>query len=444
METQKAPLHILILYALGQLGSSLAIFGAGNLLNFFYLPPEGTTGPGFPNFIYTSSIMGLTLLGIVAFSGRIFDGITDPLIASWSDRSESKMGRRTKYMAISLIPTALFSFLLFYPISGDLAVNSIWLAAVMFLFFFFLTMYVTPYTAMISELGHTPNERLTISTLISVTFALGFGIGNSVYAVYPMIQESFGLGVTQAFQATIGLFSVFATICMALPVLFVNEKKYCISQSSKEDIITALKSVFANRNFRFFAFSDLMYWLSLTFIQMGIAYYVSVLLELDTGLSSLVMIGILGGSFLFYLPVNILARKYGKKKLVIAAFIGLMMTFGTTTLLDASLSIDPMIQLALIAAFTVIPITIFSILPNAIVADIADEDGQRTGEYKAGMFFAARNFMMKMGISIANLIFPSLLLLGKSVEDDTGVRATAVLALIFCAIGTWLFTRYRE
>ena len=38
-------------------------------------------------------------------------------------------------------------------------------------------MYTAPYNALISELGHNPKERLTISTVIAVTWALGFAVG---------------------------------------------------------------------------------------------------------------------------------------------------------------------------------------------------------------------------------------------------------------------------
>ena len=40
----------------------------------------------------------LTLFGLVLAVGRIFDAVTDPLIASWSDRSNYKGGRRIPFM----------------------------------------------------------------------------------------------------------------------------------------------------------------------------------------------------------------------------------------------------------------------------------------------------------------------------------------------------------
>jgi len=240
-----------------------------------------------------------------------------------------------------------------------------------------------------------------------------------------------------------GGFAVLSGILMFLPILFVNEKKYCHQVTTSEDPITALKSVFANRNFRMFALSDLMYWLSLTFIQMGVGYYITVLLDMPTELSSSFLTMVLAASFLFYIPINIFARKYGKKMLMVFAFIGLSLTFGLIAFLG-KIPLDSNGQIWLMGILTVIPLAVFSILPNAIVADLADKDGSETGNYKAGMFFAARTFMMKLGISLANLLFTSLLLLGRSVENDFGIRMTGIAAVVFCVLGCLFFMQYNE
>ncbi len=170
-----------IIYALGQFGWSLASFGVANLLVYFYSPPvrEGSETPMFPVFIAAAAI-----IGVIGGISRLFDAVTDPLIAGFSDRSESKMGRRRKFLAIGVLPFALLSFLVFMPpAAGDSLINTVWVFVTIILFYFFMTMYVTPFFALMSELGHTPDERLQLSTMISITWALGFLAGNTVYVV---------------------------------------------------------------------------------------------------------------------------------------------------------------------------------------------------------------------------------------------------------------------
>ncbi|MBK7959105.1 MAG: hypothetical protein IPK03_14045 [Bacteroidetes bacterium] len=51
---------------------------------------------------------------------------------------------------------------------------------------------------------------------------------------------------------------------------------------------------------------------------------------------------------------------------------------------------------------------------------------------------------MKCGISIANLIFPSLMLLGNTAENDLGIRLTAVFSAVVLFIGWWFLENTRE
>lgn len=441
----KPPKWILAMYALGQMGWALASYGVATVLIYYYMSPtDGTTAP-FPTYIYQGLVLGVaTVIGLVSFGGRILDAFTDPLIAAWSDRSNAKFGRRRTFMGIAFIPFALFSFLVFMPLTQEAStLNAIWLVLVISLFYFFLTLYVTPYNALISELGHTPNERLTISTLISVTYALGYGVGSSVMALYPLFMEHFDMEAAVAFRSVMGVFAILAAILMALPVIFVNEKKYCVQAPSEESLMSSIKLVMSNRNFRMFALSDFMYWLAFTFIQMGVAYYVTVLLQMEVGMASVFLMGMLLCSFLLYIPINIAARKWGKKRLMLGAFIGFLGLFSLVFFLG-KMPFTNMQQLLLIGALSVGPIAIFGILPNAIIADIIDVDGQRTGSYKAGMFFAVRTFISKLGISTANLIFPSILAFGYSVNNDLGVRLTGVVAVVFCLIGMVCFFLYKE
>lgn len=93
-----------IVYALGQFGWSLASYGVGNLLVYFYNPPaeSGSDTRMFPVFIGAAAV-----IGVAGGASRLFDAVTDPLIAGWSDRSQSKLGRRRMFLLIGSVPFAL-------------------------------------------------------------------------------------------------------------------------------------------------------------------------------------------------------------------------------------------------------------------------------------------------------------------------------------------------
>jgi Na+/melibiose symporter-like transporter len=447
----KLPGWKLLMFALGQFGWSLASWSVSNALTFFFLPPEkaGSGQALFPTFIYQGAILGaLTIIGLINAGGRVWDAVTDPWIANLSDRSHSKLGRRRIFLLISAIPTALFALLVFVPIAdgstqaGQTA-NAIWLAVTMTLYYWFITMYCTPYNALISELGHTPNERLGISTAISVTWALGFALGNQAYAIYPALGKALSVDPARAFQYTLGGFELLSAILMLLPAIFIDERKYAEVHATDEGVFAAVASTFRNKDFRTFVLSDLPYWVALNFIQMGITYYMITLLGLDESLPSFLMLVMFVLSFVFYVPVNLVAKKLGKKPVLVFAFAAFALDFLLVFFLGR-LPIPAIAQAWTIVVIAALPMAIFGILPNAIVADVAESHGIETGQYKAGIFFGARTFMMKMGIALANLLFPSLLLLGKSAANPVGIRASALCALGFCLLGMILFLRYDE
>ena len=439
----RPPATQLAIYAVGQLGWSLAAFGAINLLLYFYMPPEAGETAIFPAFIYQGAILGVaTVIGLLNAGSRLFDAVTDPWIAGLSDRLKGARGKRKRLMGWAAVPFALFSVLVFLPLPGAGAlVNTLWLAVGILLFYFFLTLYVIPYTALIGELGHHPDDRMKISTWISLAWAVGFLIGSTVYAVHGLLTPT--LGAVSAFQVTVAAYAGIALIAMLVPVIWLDEQRYAQQQPTEADAWTALRKVWANRDFRFFGASDMLYWLSLTFIQLGVSYYATALLGLDVGYASVFLAVGFFCSFLLYWPVNAGVRRFGKKRLLTSAFLAFGALFLTTFLLP-QIPVSGVVMLYVLAVWSAYPIAVFSIVPNAILADLVHVESARSGAYQPGMFYAARNFLMKVGITLANLIFPSLLLLGKSAADPFGVRLSALLAFGFLCIGAWLFSRYHE
>jgi len=440
---QRPPLSAKITFAIGQLGWSLASFGALNLLIYFYMPPESDK-TDFPDYIFQDSIfLGLTIIGIISFGGRIFDAFTDPFIANLSDKSTNTFGKRKRFMAIGALPFALLSILIFYPIGGaDTMLNTAWLVTMSVLFFFFFTIYTVPYNALIGELGHHPDDRMLISTLISVAWALGFVLGGMSYAMQGYF-ESTGMTSAPAFQWSVTILAGIAFLCMLVPVFFLDENRYCKQSSSVVGFAEARNIVWQNKNFQYFIFSDLTYWISVTIIQTGIIYYTTILLELEKQTASLFGAIAFPLSFALYIPINLAVKRFGKKKLINIGFILFALTFLLTFLLG-KLPIPMMAQLMIMIILAAFPLAIFGIIPTAIIADEVNHQTDKNSGSQAAMYFGFRTFMMKLGVSFALLIFPTLLNFGKSVDNDLGIRLTAFAALIFCLLGFFLFRNYKE
>jgi Na+/melibiose symporter-like transporter len=449
---EKLPTWKLVIFALGQLGWSLASYGVSNLVMYFYMPPEAAGARRiFPPFLFEGVLLGIfTVIGLVNFGARFFDAVTNPLIASWSDRSRARLGRRRFFMAISLAPFALFSVLVFIPLRHFTAapgaaaswMNTAWLSLTILGFYFFYVMYTAPYNALISELGHNPKERLFISTAIGVTWSLGFAVGSLVYDVQTVFEHA-GMSSTRAFQTVQTVFAVLSLVLMALPVLVIDEKRYAAYSASDEGTLKALVSSLKNSNFVRFLGSELLYNVCQTIIQMGLVYYVVTLLGLQKEVTTTLLLVMFALSFVFYPFVTAAAVRWEKKRVTVIGFILLALLFVLFTFMGVA-PIPGILYAYLTVAVAALPIAIFTIVPNAIVADIAEADGIETGSFKAGMFFGVRSFETNVGISIANVVFPSLLALGMSVEHPFGIRMSAIVAVAVCIGGLAIILFYDE
>ena len=438
---EKLPLSKQIAYALGQFGWSLLSGIIGSYLIFYYIP---TKESGIMTVIPQVAFLGfLTIIGLITMVGRFFDAVTDPLIATLSDRSKSKKGRRISFMQKASIPFAVSTVLVFWsPVKGESPINAIFLTVVLLLFYLFLTMYVTPFFALLSELGHTPEERLNLSTFISVTWFLGAAVASQAPQLWNIFIKM-GYSMETSMRIALSILAFIGLIFLLVPVFAIDEKRYCESVPSELKMMESIKATFRNREFTVFVLSDLVYWLAITIFQSSLLFYVTILLKLpDTMFGTLfILLGV--GSFLFYVPINIVAKKLGKKKLLIVAFCMFIAVYIYGSFLG-KLPMSNITQAYLLVILAAVPMAIFGILPNVVIADIAEYDARKTGIRREGMFFGTRTFMSKVGQMFSMLILSALLLLKNNGSNEIGIRLTAVFAAGFCILGLILLLMYNE
>ncbi|MBQ3386050.1 MAG: MFS transporter, partial [Eggerthellaceae bacterium] len=383
----------------------------------------------------------LTVIGLITASGRIFDAITDPLIASLSDRCKHKLGRRIPFLRFAAIPFGVVTILVFVSPFGPGAStgNNLFLALMVLLFYICMTCYCTPFNALIPELGRTQKLRINVSTFISTTYFLGTAFAYIVPNIAGFLEPS--VGVANSFRITIAILAVIAMACMLVPAFTINEHEYADTTPSKSKTFTSLAKTFKNKHFQTFVASDVLYWIALTMFQTGLPFYITELMKLDDGYTFILFVLMSGVSFIFYAPVNMIAKRIGKKKLVFFAFIFFAATFALCTCVGL-FGIPGIVWGIIVAVLAAIPMAILGILPQAVVADIAEADAKVTGDAREGMFYAARTFAFKLGQSISMLAFTSVALIGAS--TGLGYRLTAAIAAVFCLAGGLVFKRYKE
>lgn len=431
-------------FAIGQFGWSIQSALISNFLVNYYQPDPAAVEAGQTVFIPQGLVIFgiLTILGAITWFGRIFDAVTDPWIASKSDRCKSKDGRRIPFMRLAAIPFALATVLTFWsPINGESWLNALFLFAMLTLFYLFMTMYCTPYNALIPELGTDQKTRMAISTAISFTFIAGMAVAYTAPMVWGALEGMVGDRVL-AIRITFTVMSLIGLVCMFVPVFTIREKDYVTAKPSESTALKSLAATFRNKDFRIFVASDIVYFLGITMFQTAMLYFVTALLKLDEGMSTIYFVGMTALSVLFYPLVSKLTPKFGKKKLILIAFAIFTVAFAYTAALGTFLPVAPEIQGYILCVLAAPAMAIFGILPQAVVADIAECDEIETKENRSGMFYAARTFSMKMGQAVAMLLVTSL----GTIRQDTGLgyRIIAIAAACVCILGGVLFAMYNE
>ena len=430
-------------FAIGQFGWSIQSALISNFLVNYYQPDPSAVEAGQTVFIPQGLVIFgiLTILGAITWFGRIFDAVTDPWIASKSDRCKSKDGRRIPFMRLAAIPFALATVLTFWsPINGESWLNAAFLFLMLTLFYLFMTMYCTPYNALIPELGTIQKTRMAISTAISFTFIAGMAVAYTAPMVWGMLEGMVGNRVL-AIRITFTVMSLIGLVCMFVPVFTIKEKDYVTARPSESTALKSLAATFRNKDFRIFVASDIVYFLGITMFQTAMIYFVTALLKLDEGMSTIYFVGMTALSVLFYPLVSKLTPKFGKKKLILIAFCIFVVAFSYTAAMG-KMPIPAEIQGYILCLLAAPAMAIFGILPQAVVADIAECDEIETKENRSGMFYAARTFSMKMGQAVAMLLVTSL----GTIRQDIGLgyRIVALCAAAVCVIGGVLFAMYNE
>lgn len=436
---------VIIKLCLPQFAVGLFTAMLNNYLIYFYQP---STESGLPNLLPQGVvILGLlTVIGFIKAVGHIIDAITDPLIASRSDRSTNKNGRRIPMMKAAAIPFGLCAFLIFCVPSGvPGALNSIWIAIFMWGYYLFYTIYMIPHNALIPEMVQEGPMRVNAYTISSFFFVTGSAAG---YLTPLFVSGWKGLGMSAllSWRLTFLVFTVVGIMLLLVPAFTIREKDYVESVRPTISLTASLKHAFANRHFRWVTLGQLLENTGMAFFQACIMYYVTSLMGLAETFSVVVLCISIAGSLLMYPLVNRWAKKKGKRLPIILGCL----VFTAAELVICICDYIPgnrMVMACIFALFVSFPFAVLNVLPGSMMADVIQHDTVVTGVNQEGIFGAARSFIVKMGNSLAIMIVPSLTVIGAAAGENVGragLKWTALAGGAFSLLSVLAFLRYRE
>ena len=413
------------------------------LLTFFIPTNANTT---LPQFFLNASLIMAVIRGI----GTVVDAITDPWVANLTDNCKHKLGRRIPFMRMAAIPYAACCLMIFFPpVNGTSYVNAAWVGVLLVLYYLFSTLYNIPYSALQAEIVAEPKKRVFLYTINSLLYVISNALVFCTSMTKGMLMNA-GIPEIWALRIPFIVCCVGGGITAMIPAVTIREQDYIQQKPYSQPLGEALKAIFSYKNFTIITIGYLVMWVAFTFFNTAQVYYITNLLALPDLWVTIVTVISIGVGVCTYPLVNLLARKVGKKPMLLCACITYVLLYGAiyNYKLVISLIGGPAFAI-LIGLVIAMPIAITNIIPASMFADLAQYDTIVTGKNRAGMFLAARNFANKLCQSI--VVIACALLLGKGADGtgaatSEGVQATALVACIFvaCALGIYFFYDDKE
>ena len=420
------PLSILkkLIYGIGELP-----FG---LLN-------GVTGTGL--MLYYVQIIGVSASSIGLLIGFAFlvDALTDPILAEFSDRLRSRLGRRHGLMYASAIPFGLSIYFLMAPPHGlDDALVLTWVGFFLVLTRLCYTVFSVPYEALLPELGGDYEGRASLaawrrlSAWLVSTIAMGF-VMLVIFAgsdAYPQGQLN-----PDAYPS----FALFTGLCVAISILVTtyftqDQIPYLLQPQASSHIkprmlVSSIAPVIANRNFQRLMCGVLLYFcvgaVATSFDIFVFTYFWQLTAEDLFALQ----LGGMGGAVTGILFATQLVKRFQKHHLLIGAIAASICINASVPVLRLGDVFPPNNSLFFLPLLMAMQgsLQFFGIFAGvtcvSMFADLVDEHQLSSGRRQEAMFSAGFTFGMKaagaFGVMMSGIVLEHFIGFDSSATGST-------------------------
>jgi GPH family glycoside/pentoside/hexuronide:cation symporter len=377
--------------------------------------------------IYADEVgVNLTLLGVVILLSRVWDGLIDPVIGTYSDRTHSKWGRRKPWIAVgSIFLCVAFYFLLNPSSSLNGTQHIIWFAVLSFLFFVCWTAVTVPYEALGVELTFDYDQR---TRLLGIRES-GILMGTFLASVIPFVAVSI-MGNDQQMSSILSSLSIWYCLVLLVScflVVWLLTPNTHIHSTQKH--VVNWKMLFQNKPFRLlliaFALTSFGQYLSASLIL----FYTGHVLGSANGSQFLALY--LGVTFLF-IPLWLHLAKYFEKRMV---WIASMVSTGIPFLFVLFLGNGDGYWYGLLISASAICSGGMLTLPVSMQADVIDIDEYETGMRREGLFIGVWALFRKLSAAVGTgLAFPVLDWFGYVSNGEQPQSALNVLSVLYAGV----------
>ena len=380
----------------------------------------------FPLFF--TNVFGLTIADTATLMliARMFDGVTDPLMGTLADRTQSRWGTYRPWLIFGAVPLGLvFALMLYTPDFGPTG-KRIWAYTLYLLMMVVYTAVNVPYGSLLGVMTEDDNEKNQFSAFRMVgAYAMGF----VTLLSFPYLQKLVG-GTPQHQYAVLGaLFGLIAAAGTLACGLLTRERHKPVRADKFS--LKPFADLFRNRP-----------WVILTFIGISMnffngfryavaGYLFEYCLHGDVTVSGLIINYTVFMTFgeltcmVFGGVSPTFTRWVGSKRM---AFIWASAICVVVSVLFFFIPMNPKYIWMMVAAvvLTSVGIGLYSPLLWSMYADVADYATEKNGSSSTGLIFSSGTMSQKFGTAISGSLVALFLGLAGLVSGTDAAGQTIV------------------
>lgn len=394
----------LLLYASGSLATALSYQAFSTYIQFLYIDVLG---------------MRAAWIGIAWSIYGLWNAVNDPLAGYWSDRTQTRWGRRIPWIAALFIPLSLSFYLLWVPPAGfhDRALLFYFLFIVL-VFDLMWTIVVMNWTALFPEMVPDEQQRAAVSAWRQIFSLIGLLVGVALPPV--LAGEDWGNRGWMAF-----LLAIVTAVFFGTSLLGSRERQE-FSQDDTLPLRDALRATVTNRDFLHFLGTNLLIQYLFLAITSTVPFYTKYVLRIQTpltlpGVNLTLDVGaqnsiFLGIAFIIALPAmpvwTAVTRRIGAWQALRIACLS-----SSLSLIGFFIAHDFYSGLVCVMIFG-LNLAGLLMLTDLLLADLVDADELVTGMRREGLYFGMNGLVIRFAFTIQGIITWIMLTLTHYVSPD--------------------------
>lgn len=352
-------------------------------------------------FMTTYLGVSALLAGQIIALSKLYDMLTDPVVAQFSDRTRSRIGRRRPYILAGAVIAPLSLVLLFHaPANTDSSRLLIGLGGILLLYATGYTLFSVPYLAMPAEMTTSPRERTVMMSQRTFFSTIGL-LATSVLG--PWIIRATG-GDIAGYRSMSWVMAALVVSSMLLVYRSTRDAAWLPPSDARHYSFGGqLRLILRNRPFRMYMAAKICMFVSQTAVQGTMLFFARYILGRDEMILAAFGVGYTIGN-LVSLPAwtMFISRMTGKRTGFQVSALGL-----GCVLLTWIFAVPGEAVWLLYARFVLLGVFSAGSMVSgfAMLPDIMEYDRRQTGLNQEGLYAAAFTLVEK----VANTVGPAVI-----------------------------------